>query len=245
METRTGDDLYDISGFMGGDDQYVGVIWDAGGNDTISIQGTQRDGVVDLRQGGFSAYGRFFDFFTSQFINMDDQLGVAFEVDIENGIGGGFNDTMFGNGLANTLSGNGGDDEIWGAGGTDLLRGNAGNDTFHYRLGDGNDVINELAGGGRDRIELGSFPTLDSFTSDLSFRRLGRDLVIELALDGGLAESTLTITNQSFGGYRVETMQFNGVDIDLNSVFSQSTSASKRFAVSATSSSFGFLVTPV
>lgn len=245
METRTGDDLYDISGFMNGNDQYVGVIWDAGGDDTISVQGAQRGCVVDLRQGGFSSYGRFFDFFTSQFVNMDDQLGVAFEVDIENGVGSGFGDTITGNALANTLTAGGGNDEIWGAGGADMLRGNAGDDTYTYRLGDGNDVIDEQAGGGRDRIELGSFPTLDSFTSDLSFRKLGRDLIVELALDGGLPESTITVFNQSFGGYRVETMQFNGVDVDLNSVFAQSTSVSKRFSISASSSTFGFLVTPV
>lgn len=34
------------------------------------------------------------------------------------------------------------------------MEGGAGNDTYHYALGDGNDIIREISGGGIDTLEL-------------------------------------------------------------------------------------------
>ncbi len=242
--TRTGDTLYDIPGYFNGDDNVFMVIWDAGGNDTLSIAGAQLDSVIDIRQGSFSSFGAQFNPFTQQFTLLTQHVGVAFGADIENAIGSSNNDQINGNYLNNTLRGGDGDDEIFSFAGDDLMMGETGNDTFHWGAGQGSDTIDENRLSGRDRIVLDNFPTLNSFTNDLSFRRLGRDLIVELALDNGDIETTLKITNQEWGSYRVETLVLNGTDIDLLSVYAGSTAASQRFTLSGGSSIFGQLATP-
>lgn len=245
MTTRTGDDLYDIAGYFNGNDNWMGTIWDAGGNDTFSIAGAQLDSILDLRQGGRSSFGTTFNPFTGLTVLTQEHVGVAFNCDIENAIGSSNNDQIFGNYLANTINGGAGNDTIMSGAGNDTVTGGSGDDIFGWGVGEGNDVINENALAGRDRINMLNFPSLDNFTQDLSFRRLGLDLLVELALDNGEVESSLRVVNQAWGGYRVETLRFNGVDVDLNSVYAQTTAASRRFAISATSSIFGFLANPV
>lgn len=243
--TRTGDDLYDIAGYWGGNDSWMGTIWDAGGNDTLSAAGAQLGSIIDLRQGGRTSMGASFNPFTQQLTLVRDHIAIAFGANIENAIGSSNGDQIFGNHLVNVLDGGAGNDQISSGAGDDTITGGAGDDTFIWGVGDGNDLINEKGLTGRDRINLSNFPTMNNFTDDLSFRRLGLDLVIELALDNGLPESTLRITNQAWGGFRVETLRFNGVDVDLNSIYSQTTSTSRRFALTANSSIFGTLANPV
>jgi len=245
VSTRAGDTLYDISGYWGGNSNIITAIWDGGGNDTISVAGALVDSIVDIRQGGYSSFGRVFNPFTNQFIRQQDQLAVAFNVDIENAIGSSNNDTVFGNHLNNILNGGDGNDEIFSFAGDDTMIGAAGDDTYHWGAGDGNDFIDEQKKAGRDRIVLDSFPALNSFTDDLSFRRLGRDLIVELALDNALPEASLRISNQEWGSYRIETLRLGGSDIDLLSVFAQTTASSTRFQLAGGSSIFGLLATPV
>jgi Peptidase M10 serralysin C terminal/Cadherin-like len=131
---KTGNDFYyydDISG-------NVMTIWDGGGSDTIDASKGLSDSVIDLRPGFFSSIGG------------TNNLGIAYDCDIENVIGGSGNDTIYGNGSANNLSGGKGDDTIYGNIG-DVMDGGAGKDLF---ITDG--VFGSVTGGdGTDTLRLG------------------------------------------------------------------------------------------
>lgn len=63
--------------------------------------------------------------------------------DVLDGLGG--NDTLIGGAGADTLRGGIGNDELIGRTGSDFLIGGAGNDTYIFDLGDGIDIINDIA----------------------------------------------------------------------------------------------------
>src|SRR5262249_62295029 len=88
--------------------------------------GTQR---VDLNAGTYSDVGGF----------MTNNLAIAYNVTIENAIGGSGNDTITGNDANNTL---------WGGPGNDTLLGGIGNDILHG--GPGSDLLN--GGPGADQF---------------------------------------------------------------------------------------------
>ena len=136
-----------------------------------------------------------------------------------------------------------GQDAIWGGAGNDLLTGGAGNDRFFIGIGDDDDVISENQLAGRDTLELLlGFPGFDSFSEDLAFRRQGRDLVVDLVLDGGQSESSITIRNQKWGAWRVESLQFGSERVDLTAVFDLATSQNQNFRILNQQTNFGSLV---
>ena len=166
-------------------------------------------------------------------------------VQMENGIGSSNSDTMFGNEGDNVLEGGGGADEIHGFGGADLMTGGADNDTFFVGVASGNDRISENQLAGWDTVQFNDFPGFDDFTEDLSFRAVDRDLVIEYTMDEGRSNGSLTIENQKWGAWRVETLRIGDAVVDLNSVYTQSTVERQQFAISGDSSRYGSLVVPV
>jgi len=116
----------------------VMTIWDAGGSDTIDASKSLTDVTIDLRPGFFSSIGG------------THNLGIAYDCDIENAIGGLGNDTLYGNGAGNNLSGGKGDDTIYGKSG-DVMDGGAGKDLF---ITDG--LFGSVDGGdGTDTLRLG------------------------------------------------------------------------------------------
>ncbi len=153
-------------------------------------------------------------------------------------------DVLIGNGLSNVLDGGNGNDDIWSNGGDDFMYGGRDSDTYRFQLGDGNDTINEKRLGGRDKIVLESFPTLQSI-DQISFRREYRDLIVDLTFGTELSEGSIRIKDQRWGASRVETLTINNVDIDLVSVYDQTLAFNQQFQLTTTSSTFGFLVTPV
>ncbi|MFM7739368.1 MAG: hypothetical protein ACKO9H_08190, partial [Planctomycetota bacterium] len=63
---------------------------------------------------------------------------------------------------------------------------------------------------------------------------------------------SVVIKDMAWGGSRVETLRFVdsqgnkiGNDIDLNSVFVQSTDVARRFQVTNSQTQFGYIATPV
>lgn len=107
--------------------------------------------------------------------------------------GGDGNDTLRGANGADRLNGDAGHDNLTGfkgndtlAGGTgnDTLNGGAGSDTLVYRRGDGRDTVNnnqfDRGAGDIDTLQLP-----DLLPSDLTFERIGTDLLIRVADDGG------------------------------------------------------------
>ncbi len=228
-----GDDVYGLDRF-GGNQSFTWNIWDTDGDDTITAEGSFNNSVVDLRSGGFSSIG-----------SAADNLAITFGTLIENGIGSDHNDDLFGNELINILDGGLGNDYIRGGGGDDKIAGKGGNDTFEWGIADGSDRLNEDRGAGVDTILISPFPTVDDFTEDLSFRREGRDLVVDLTVDEGPSQGTFTVENQLWGAYRVESIEFGAIRVDLKELFAQVGPTNTQFRVLADSTQFGFLSVPI
>ncbi|MEO0032519.1 MAG: hypothetical protein RIS94_2277 [Pseudomonadota bacterium] len=136
MAWHTGDDTYQFSP----DAPSFEAIWDAGGNDTISVAGFANGCTIDLHAGAYSSLA-----YAS--VSLSSNIGIAFNCTIENATGGGGGDILLGSEIANvldggagadTLRGNGGDDTLIGGDGNDLLDGGAGADTLVG--GDGTDT---------------------------------------------------------------------------------------------------------
>ena len=193
-------------------DTRLTTLYDSGGIDTINYQG--RNGTtlgvfndtIDLRQGQFSSIN-----------GQENYLRISYGTVIENGRGGSGNDTLIGNETKNLLFGNDGNDTINGGGGNDVLIGGDGNDLYTWSLGDGRDLITERAPttGGNDILRI-SDPSnrLNSLADDLTFRRLGNDLRIDLTLDQGPGQGTVTIRNFANASERVELLQL----IDMKAI---------------------------
>ena len=128
MTYRTGNDTYTFDTAT----PFLRTLWDAGGNDTISIANFSAGGKIDLQDGHYSSIHISSD--SSAGINWSspppvatydgtDNLAIAYGAVIENAIGGSGNDTLIGNSVANRLQGNGG---------SNILDGGAGIDTAVY-----------------------------------------------------------------------------------------------------------------
>ena len=171
-EFNIGDTTYSaLTLHFGGDTRET--IWDAGGVDTLSAEGSTIDNpIVDLRPGHFSAIGNIE---ANPLFGFDGNISIAFGAEIENAQGSDRSDTLFGNELDNVIVGGDGNDLIRGFGGSDTLTGGTGGDRFMFSVADGDNTINEQKLAGRDTIEFVEFPELDDFTEDFQFRLEGRD----------------------------------------------------------------------
>ncbi len=235
MNTRTGDTTYSIASFWSERDDLVYSIWDAGGIDTLTAEGSTLNGVVDLREGSFSTIGIH-----------PGNISIAFGTVIENGLGSSRPDLLIGNDIRNVLDGGKGGDTIWGGAGNDVITGGEGNDRILYGIGDGDDLINEMQLAGRDTLEIRTnFPEMDNFQEDLAFRRQGLDLVVDLTLNGGASQGTMTIKNQRWGSWRVESLEFGSERVDLTAVYDLATNQNQQFRILANSTAFGSLVEAV
>ena len=123
MAYRAGDDVYTFDPRT----PFYRTLWDAGGNDTISVAGFAAGCVIDLNAGAYSSIRIFSDPLpagysggTTPTYEGTQNLGIAYNVTIENAIGGSGGDTITGNGARNTLAGGGGNDALDGAGGVDV-----------------------------------------------------------------------------------------------------------------------------
>jgi hypothetical protein len=129
--------LYDIAAiqylygrnmsYHAGDDTYVfdpgtpfyTSLWDAGGNDTISVSNFVEGCVIDLRPGSFSSI-RIPSAVSGAFIYQGiNNLSIAHGALIENAIGGAGADLLVGNDANNKLAGGAGDDSLNGGRGID------------------------------------------------------------------------------------------------------------------------------
>jgi len=143
-------------------------VWDTGGTDTFDASAQTSSVVLDLRATQFSSF------------ETTDDVSIAYDVIIENAIGGSSADIIQGNEVANiligkkgadvirggtkadTLMGDKGKDKLFGDGGSDTLiggkgadklKGGNGADTFVFNQGDGKDKIRDFSNG-NDTLEL-------------------------------------------------------------------------------------------
>ena len=215
------------------------TLFDAGGNDTYNFTNHIANETIDLRQGTFSTIN-----------GVPQSLRTAYGSVIENARGGSGNDTLRGNEIANFLIANDGNDILQGGGGNDVLRGQAGDDTFIWTLGDGRDLIQEESGGGTDLLEIRD-PSgmLDSLEDDLTFRRFGNDLRIDLTFDQMPGQGTVTIQDFADPNSSVEVLRLIdstgnqiGSDIDLANIFEQATTVSTRFEATGFTNNIGTFI---
>ena len=233
LNHNTGDNVYSIGTYFNRN-RFFESIWDAGGEDTLSAEGSSINSVVDLRTGNRSSIGL-----------LQNNVSIAFGTDIENAVGSDNNDQLFGNHMDNELSGGDGNDYLFGNTGNDFLNGGAGDDTYEWGVADGDDTINEAGLGGRDTIKITNLLGADSLQEDLRFEMSGNDLMIDLRLEGGSVEGTMTVTNQAFNGFRMESLEIGGQTIDLAHLVSQLAPGVDTFAPTGDTSTFGLLVAPV
>ena len=229
---NNGDTTYSIGAYFQRQ-AFVETIWDAGGNDTISGQGSSRPVTLDLRFGARSSLG-----------SIPENLSIAHGTEIENATGSDLSDTLIGNYLDNVLIGGLGNDSLTGHQGDDFLIGGAGNDDFIWGVADGNDTINDQGFGGADTLIIRNVLGADDLTQDLTFNMAGDNLVVSLDLDGGQNEGTITIQNQTQVGSAIESLTIGGQTIDLVNLTSQLGVGIDTFRATTDSSPNGLLVAP-
>lgn len=252
VDFNTGDNQYGnfFSGsdphFVDNDTAHQTTLYDAGGLDTFNYTNHVADETIDLRQGAWSTIN-----------GVEISVLIAYGTVIENARGGSGNDTIQGNEVRNLLIGNDGNDVLRGGGGNDVLRGLAGDDTFIWDLGDGRDAIQEQGGGGVDVLEIQDpSGALDALEDDLTFRRLGDNLRIDLTFEQQAGQGSVTIQNFADPDSQVEILRLTdsqgnqiGGDIDLVGIFDQATNVGTRFEVTALENVFdtysAFAASPV
>jgi Ca2+-binding RTX toxin-like protein len=158
MSYHASDDVYTFE-----DGPFRMTIWDAGGNDTISIETSTRGSLIDLHEGSFSSIqtSRFYsENGISTTYDGSYNLGIAYGAVIENAFGGSGDDKLIGNDVDNVLIGNGGNDTIYGNGGNDTIDGGSGTNILSGGTGDdiyilrgNNDTVIENMGEGTDVIQ--------------------------------------------------------------------------------------------
>lgn len=160
--------------------RFVEAIWDGGGVDLLDFTNFSIGSTISLVAGSYS---------TISYANWGytDNLGIAFNCDIENVNGTLGADIIYGNDLANEINGSNGNDVIYGGDGDDkfdwdkTLR--AGMDTFYGGLGDdtyvldsSGDVVVELAEQGIDTVFIdfsGSYQMAENVEIVVSLSEVG------------------------------------------------------------------------
>jgi len=181
-ETRSGDDTYTFA--TRGE---LMTIWDGGGADTIDLSNQQVATKLNLTAGSFSSVGQRQMMFAADLEAAEDNIAIAYDVEIENAIGTRFNDEIKGNALDNTLT---------GGAGNDLLNGGEGEDTAVF-AGNSSDYVFRSSG---DNISVEGVDGLDQL---ISIEQLKFD-------DESLATSDLLLIN----GDPVEAVPTNKSEVN-------------------------------
>ena len=165
---HAGDDVYTFDPST----PFFRTLWDAGGNDTISVANFSAACVIDLWPGDFSKIAIASDSTAGYNWSVappaptydgTDNLAIAYGAVIENAVGGAGNDSLYGNDASNHLDGGAGDDVMYGGPGDDWFDWDsvqrAGADRFYggpgddvYVLSSTSDQVVEAAGEGNDTI---------------------------------------------------------------------------------------------
>ncbi|WP_264373117.1 calcium-binding protein [Pelagibius marinus] len=191
-----GDDTFSGGG---GVDTFIG----GAGIDTADYRESSSDFVADLVSDSLTTTG-----------GTVEQL-----VEIENLIGSLGNNALYGDATGNRLDGYLGDDTLAGRGGDDTLLGGGGSDDFLYDLGDGADVVVEVAGeSGDDRLVFGAGITQGDVTYQFGVDQ--SELLVSLAGGG-----TVTLQQQFAGDETgIDSIHFaDGSSIDTLDIFDELT----------------------
>ncbi|MBB3064563.1 M10 family metallopeptidase C-terminal domain-containing protein [Limibacillus halophilus] len=214
----SGSDIYTLP-TVNASGTFWAAIWDTGGFDTITANGTNLNVVIDLRPAPLS--GENAGGYVSAAQGIVGGFTIAANVLIEGAEGGSGADSLVGNGADNLLVGNNGNDMLFGLTGNDDLYGGIGLDTIHSDSGndllsggDGNDNLYAysgddliMGGGGNDFIDGGSGIDTAIFEGNIaeySIAGSGNTLTVTDVLDGSDGTDTLVW---------VEFLQFNDTTV--------------------------------
>ncbi|MFK7766308.1 MAG: hypothetical protein AB8B55_03620 [Mariniblastus sp.] len=212
--------------------------------DVVTAEGSNLPTTIDLRPGGRSSSRSGsetpFTFVNSYFTQLHDAIGSD------------VNDVIVGSSLPNILEGRGGNDLIIGGIGDDMMMGGAGDDYYVFRAGYGADTIDEQGGGGLEVLRVEGMYDLDALHQDVSFQRLGNDLLVRLELNGTQDRlgDRILIKNMNDPASRVEALTLLNTSsvltrLSLDSAFKQATSEVTRFRLTGAKDQYGALVTPI
>lgn len=148
------------------DDTYVfgaeKLIWDGGGEDTITAKTAAQSVAIDLNDGSWNHAGAL-----ASSLLAAGQVYLGNFTEIENVIGSDFGDELTGNELAN---------DITGGGGGDTLSGGKGKDTFFFLAltdstskVDGQDAIEDFVRKQRDVVDLSAIDANTGKKNDQAF----------------------------------------------------------------------------
>ena len=210
------------------------------------MSGTFQDDIIHLNNNGGTAYGLFGNniiyggdgddriYGTPDFINEGDIHGNNHLYGGKGNdfiCGGNGKDYLEGEEGNDVLHGDENDDTLYGGTGDDYLYGGEGDDTYIYKLGDGNDYIDDA--GGNDKIVFGEGITLD----DLSFSRdrwsqYGSNVYIDISK----TNSRIEICGQIYENTAIETLEFaDGSQVSLKNITDQLTQAMNSFGADTSS----------
>jgi Ca2+-binding RTX toxin-like protein len=169
-------------------------IWDAGGTDTISNEGSSIDSTIELYAASLT--GENAGGFVSKNAGIIGGFTIANGVVIENAIGGEGNDSITGNDANNQLQGGNGNDIMYGGGGNDTFDWDSakrsGNDTIYGGLGDDTYVLDSSSDIVIEYLDEGT----DTVWTDFSFS-LTSCLNVEGLYLTGIGNITATGNNLS------------------------------------------------
>jgi serralysin len=205
MSYRTGDDVYAFDPHQ----PFFRTIWDAGGNDTLSVANFSEGCTLDLRDGHYSSIHLHSDPLPPGSINYysptydgTDNLAIAYGVTIENAVGGAGNDAIIGNGANNGLTGGGGNDSIDGG---------AGLDTAFYS-GDRAAYAVGTTAGGLTVTDARGIDGSDVLTNVERLRFADVGLAFDLAGNAGLVAETLGAV---FGRDALSNTEYAGIGLGV------------------------------
>ena len=117
-QASSGNDVYTITAGTA----VLRTLWDAGGQDTLSIASFSRGAYIDLQPGAFSSLPSLDapPAWADKATYGKDNLAIAWDTTIENVVGGSGDDTLLGNSASNRLQGGAGNDTIDGRAGVDI-----------------------------------------------------------------------------------------------------------------------------
>jgi serralysin len=216
MTTRTGDTVYGFNSNAGrGAFDFtknihpIIAIWDAGGNDTLDTSGFSNSQTIDLHVNLPAEEDPVFSSVGGLSLN----IAIAYNVVIENAIGGSGDDKITGNSAANRLEGRAGNDELDGLAGADIMIGGQGDDTYTVDIAEHWDPLTHTYFFGGDQVIEAANEGYDVVSSTVSYAL--PDNVEELGLIGsglnGYGNGLDNFLHGSAGGQRLEGFAGNDV----------------------------------
>lgn len=201
--------------------------------------------VIDLREGA-----------ESYLLDRSQRFVIGRGQFIQRSLGSNHDDRLTGNYLSNRIEGNNGRDVIAGLGGNDDLLGGWGNDRYLYDTGDGEDTISEFGPdrltGGIDTLQIRGKFGMTGLEDDLTFRRDGNDLLIDLDMNGHYNRQTgqIRIRDMNAVGSQVERLDLRNYTqelglVSLVSIWNGISSDKQRFKLDGLNDDFGLTAIPV